>query len=160
MDTFSFIKNIHSYNPCLIKTLCDYIFVRCYRDDKQKYKYILATSKNANKTISELTYSENNVIKKVIIDNNIETIDNFAFYTCSNLNQIIIPKSVKTIGSFTFAWCLNLTHLTIPDSVENIDPYSFTGCKMLKQISIPKHLASTINNNSNSIPKHTKIIVR
>ena len=55
-----------------------------------------------------------------VIPNNVTSIGNSAFYSCSNLSSITIPNSVITIGDSAFSYCPNLTSITIPDSVTTI----------------------------------------
>ena len=79
------------------------------------------------------------LIKKVIINDGIEEIGNYAFYSCSELESIVIPDSVtKLAGRYTFYQCSSLSEITFPDEVTGyIGELAFYGCTSLKTIKIP-----------------------
>ncbi len=75
-------------------------------------------------------------IKKVVINNGVTTVGNYAFDDLSGLKTVIIPDSVTTIGDYAFSRCPNITSITIPDSVTTIGNYAFTTCANLKSVTI------------------------
>jgi hypothetical protein len=92
-------------------------------------------------TISGGSYSSwsnvSNTTKAVSIGNNVTSIDNYAFFNCSDLTSITIPDSVTEIGNHVFFACASLTSITIPDSVTSIGSDAFFGCSNLTSIIIP-----------------------
>ncbi len=71
----------------------------------------------------DITYSNSppweykkNYIKKVIIENGVTTIGDYAFDMCHNLVEIVIPESVIEIGSYSL-FSNGLNNITIPSSV-------------------------------------------
>ena len=80
-------------------------------------------------------YEDN--IKKVVINNGVTTIGEYAFFSCYSLTSITIPDSVTTIGDFAFAYCDSLTSVTIPDSVTTIGYRAFDDCDSLTSVIIP-----------------------
>ena len=70
------------------------------------------------------------------IPNNIKSINNYAFYNCSELASITIPDSVTSIGESAFYNCSKLASITIPDSVINIGEGAFAGYNKLQNIYI------------------------
>ena len=60
------------------------------------------------------------VVKKVVIQQGVTNIDDWAFYNCSNLSSISIPNSVTSIGELAFDGCSSLRSISIPDSVTSI----------------------------------------
>lgn len=84
------------------------------------------------------------VIGKGIItfDDDVMTIGNHAFRSCTNLTNITIPDSVTTIGTSAFSGCSSLTNVTIPNSVTTIENYAFYGCDSLLSVTIPNRVTT------------------
>ena len=72
-------------------------------------------------------YSRRGEIKKIVIEDGVTNIGDFAFYDCKSLTSITIPNSVKSIGDGAFQDCSGLTSVTIPNSVMSIGTYAFYG---------------------------------
>ncbi len=64
-------------------------------------------------------------IKKVVIENGVTTVGNFAFANCSNLKDVTLPESIVTIGNYSFYVTSGLTSIEIPNSVTNVGVYAF-----------------------------------
>ena len=79
----------------------------------------------------------NTNIKKVVIEDGVTSISNYAFPECTSLTSITIPDSVTSIGSKAFWNCTSLTSITIPDSVTSIGSSTFELCTSLTSITIP-----------------------
>jgi len=62
------------------------------------------------------------------------SIEDYAFFRCSNLVSITIPASVTTIGEGVFRNCTSLTSITIPNSVTTIGGDAFAGCSGLVSV--------------------------
>ena len=90
--------------------------------------------KNAFQNCSKLT--------KVVIPDNIVTIEGRAFNGCSGLSRLTIGSGVKTIGQYAFANCTSLTSLTIPDNVNTIDTYAFSSCSGITNVTMGKGVTS------------------
>ncbi len=78
----------------------------------------------------------NSSIKKVVLEDGVTSIGNYAFASCSKLTEIEFADSVKKIGSYAFIWCTGLTDFIIPDSIETIGQTAFQYCKNLRNITI------------------------
>jgi len=87
-------------------------------------------------------YSSNESIKKVIINNGVTNIGDYAFDYCTILTSITIPNSVTSIGNQAFFDCVSLTSITIPGSVTSIGEWAFDNCKSLISITIPGSVTS------------------
>lgn len=87
-------------------------------------------------------YSERDSFKKVIIENGVTHISNWAFYYCTGLTSVTIPDSITSIGKFAFCGCSGLTSLTIPESVTDIREHAFFNCSGLTSIAIPNSVTS------------------
>ena len=80
-------------------------------------------------------------VKKVIINEGVASIGDFAFDNCSGLTSITIPSGVTSIGDFAFYSCSGLTSITIPSSVTSIGGEAFV-CSGLTSITIPSSVTS------------------
>lgn len=67
----------------------------------------------------------------------VTSIDEYAFYNCSNLTSVTIPEGVTGIGDYAFDGCSGLTSITIPNSVTSIGTCAFRGCSSLTSVTIP-----------------------
>ena len=67
-------------------------------------------------------------IKKVIINDGVTSIGDYAFNQHSGITHVTIPTSVKSIGISAFESCTALTELYIPDSVTYIGDGAFCAC--------------------------------
>ena len=76
-------------------------------------------------------------VEEVVLPTTITSIDNDAFYDCTNLKKVNIPNSVTSIGSSAFSGCTGLTSITIPDSITSIGSSAFSECTGLTSITIP-----------------------
>ena len=64
-------------------------------------------------------------VEEVVLPTTITSIDNDAFYDCTNLKKVNIPNSVTSIGDFAFSGCTGLTSIMIPDSITSIGYAAF-----------------------------------
>ena len=84
----------------------------------------------------------NSSVKKIVIEDGVTSIGNWAFSDCSGLISITIPNSVASIGDWAFYYCTSLTTITIPDSVTSIGEAAFRFCSSLTSITIPDGVTS------------------
>ena len=76
-------------------------------------------------------------ITKVVIEDGVTNIGEYAFFDCSSLTSVNIPDSVTSICDGAFDSCSNLTSINIPNSVTSIGNYAFSECSSLTSINIP-----------------------
>ena len=57
-------------------------------------------------------------------------------YMNSSVKKVVIEEGVTNIGNWAFSECSSLTSITIPDSVTNIGAAAFDSCTSLKTISL------------------------
>ena len=101
--------------------------------------------KNYDTDYSPATQKKDNV-EKVVIQEGITSIGNYAFYNCSNLASIEIPEGVTSIGNYAFYNCSSLTSIEIPSSVTSIGNGAFAGCGKLTSIEIPSGVTNIGDN--------------
>ena len=83
-------------------------------------------------------YSFAKKINKVIIEEGVTGIGEYAFASCTNLTEVRIPKSVTSIGAYAFASCTGLTEAQISGPVINIEESVFLECENLKKVTLPE----------------------
>lgn len=134
---------------------------------------------------SERYLNGKKTLKSIILPNSLTTIENNAFYYCSELNcNLDFPSGVTTIGNNSFYLCYNLTGalnlpvqlktigsfafwgcwsfsggLTIPDSVISIGVSAFTKCAFSGTLIIPNSVREIGNGAFGYSGSYSKIIV-
>ena len=96
---------------------------------------------------AQWNYSNRNFFRKVIIEEGVTSIGDYAFAGCKNLEEIIIPDSITYIGTRAFRWCENLTKIKIPDSVRDVGEDIFSDCTRLTENPVAKLLSGICGEN-------------
>ena len=94
--------------------------------------------KNYSSSSNRAYNSRANEIKKVVINEGVTRIGDYAFYGCTSLSSVNIPESITSIGWGAFIECTSLNSINIPESVTSIGEGEFKGCTSLSSIKIPK----------------------
>ena len=81
-----------------------------------------------------------NVINKIIIENGVNNIGEYAFYGSNKLSSIEILSSIKEIGEGAFYKCKSLRNIEIPDSVVEMGEGVFAECISLTNVRIPSKI--------------------
>ena len=89
---------------------------------------------NTEKTVL-LTYPASKTGTTYTISDNVTSIGDYAFTSCSSLTSVTIPDSVTSIGGGAFYICSSLTSVTIPDSVTSIGDGAFQSCSSLTSLT-------------------------
>ena len=84
---------------------------------------------------------KNSNVKKVVIEDGVTSIGNYAFSGCLGLKSITIPDGITSIGSFAFYGC-SLTNIRIPGSVTSIGNCAIEDCMSLTSVTIPGSVSS------------------
>ena len=64
-------------------------------------------------------------IRKIMVQQGVTTIGDYAFYGCENVTSVTLPDTVIQIGKLAFYGCKDLRTLTVPDSVLTVEDYAF-----------------------------------
>jgi hypothetical protein len=98
--------NKNSKIPSISTKICDYAFIGSFFDE-------LIIPSNI-RTIGYAAFSNCPNLKKVIIEEGIEEIDN-AFINCGSLEEIYLPNSIKNLGKTFFFGLKSLNKINIKD---------------------------------------------
>ncbi len=79
------------------------------------------------------------IIKKVIIEEGITHIGNYAFADCYTLKEYVAPQTLKTIGDYAFSNCISLTSATIGNQIIGIGERAFQ-LSGLTSVTLPKDI--------------------
>ena len=77
-------------------------------------------------SIGNYAFAHNNVLAEIVFPSTLKNIGNYAFYENRNYEEITLPSNVKTIGSNAFARGYILSKITMPDSVTSIGDNCFS----------------------------------
>lgn len=114
---------------------------------------------NCNAIIETAT---NNLVvgcRNTIIPNNVESINEYAFWGCRGLESITLPGTIKTIGPYAFSDCYSLKQIVLPNSVEKISSEAFSECDNLVEVYIPESVSDIATNAFSDCNKLTTIVV-
>jgi len=105
--------------------------------------YPVCQIKNETELIAAGAFSQNTVVKEIVIPESVERIEDGAFKECSALEKIRLPENLKYIGTSAFEKCSALKEIELPESLEFMGESIFYGCTSLESIVLPdkiKHL--------------------
>ena len=136
--TISGTGNMRDYT---VKQYNSYIFRNTFLDSNDQYVKKLIIDFGVT-SIGKYSFYNCTRLESVTIPDSVTSIGSCAFSGCTSLTSVIIPNSVTSIGRYAFSGCANLTSITIPDSVTSIGGYAFSGCTSLVSVTIPDSVTS------------------
>ena len=89
-----------------------------------------------------LRFPRGKASSQFVINANVKTICDSAFYKCTSLSGVTLPSGVTSIEQYAFSSCSSLTSVTIPNSVTSIGDYAFYSCSSLTSVTIPNSVTS------------------
>lgn len=81
---------------------------------------------------------QNMALSRVVIEEGVTSIGNWAFVGCESLRSISLPDSLTCIGDDAFSGCVSLAAITIPKNVTSLGETIFFGCCSLAAITVSK----------------------
>lgn len=122
--------------------------------ERYSFKSIIPSSMSAeNDAINSL------LNKSIFIPPSVTSIEDNAFYGCSELTSIHIPSNVKYIGKNAFSDCTNLTSVTLPHNLTTISDGLFSGCISLKKIILPDSIKDIGNFAFGNCKKLNEVLI-
>lgn len=97
-------------------------------------------------------------LKKVIVPDGIEIINEYAFSYAENIEEILLPNSLLSIEDAAFVRCTSLKSIVIPDSVSHIGSGAFYQCNALDSVCLPQSLTEINDSVFDNCSSLTKII--
>lgn len=87
--------------------------------------------------IGKGAFLSNQTIKKVVLPDSVQEIEEKAFSGCIRLQSVTFSKQLSRIGAGAFENCSSLSGAILPEGLSNIAPWAFANCTRLTSISIP-----------------------
>lgn len=98
-------------------------------------------------TIEEYAFANCPNLKKVILPKSVTRIEGCIFFRCPKLEEVEFNAQVAFIPESIFAYCSKLKSIKLPQSVIHIDNRAFMHCTNLQSVTFSEHLL-TIGNSS------------
>lgn len=89
-------------------------------------------------------FSNNNLLKTVIINEGVKSLGNQTFHTCSNLEEIILANSITELPSATFWNAKKVTKFNVPTSLTTLENFNYFS---LENLIIPENVNTIDFNN-------------
>ena len=93
---------------------------------------------NGTIEIRDYAFSGASKLQKVTIEST-QSIDQRAFYNCSELTEVSVTKDLNTIEQSAFENCPSLVRVSFPDSLKSIGDRAFSGCSSLASLTLPEN---------------------
>ncbi len=84
--------------------------------------------------------------EKIIIDEGVTAIGNYAFAMGEKVKEISLPQSLGSIGDGAFGWCSALTDVKLPKDLKTIGDSAFVWCDNLKSVMLPENVEKIAGN--------------
>lgn len=112
-------------------------------DIEKDYTFLeIATWEKNNIHITYIIKNNENLSTgtKLIVDNSVSRIGDYALYACETLTDLVIPEGITSIGLYSLVQCKSLTSIIIPNSVTSIGDRAFYFCTALQSVKLSDNL--------------------
>lgn len=79
-------------------------------------------------------------IQKIVVEDGITSIGDYAFYDLYNVKEAVLGKDVISIGTCGFFYCGKMETISLPESLEIVGDGAFWNCGSLKNVVLPKNV--------------------
>lgn len=100
-----------------------------------------------------------NLVKRIIIEEGVQSVSSYAFYSFINIKDVKLPESLNYIGSGAFADCENLESINIPSNIRNLGGDIFSCCYSLKSVTFSEGVTEISDGMFSGADKLEKIII-
>ena len=92
--------------------------------------------------IKATSFMSNETLTSVVIPNSVVSIGERAFCVCEHLIKVVLPNNLRSIEYSTFGGDEELKEIVIPDSVTSVGDYAFQECKRITGITMGRNVIS------------------
>ena len=110
------------------------------RLDENGVLTVTGTGNIPDYTASQLAPWVQDEVKKIIINEGITRIGNYAFCELNELEEITFSNTIVSIGRYAFYGCESLTEFIAPNSLELIEASAFAECTAISNIKLNEGL--------------------
>lgn len=100
---------------------------------------ILDMEKTDVTVIPDRRFIDNKKIYKIILPENLELIDSYAFSGCSQLTEVVFPESLREIKVGAFQYTA-LNEVILPEGLVTLGEWAFYNCTQNHSVSFPSTL--------------------
>ena len=103
--------------------------------------------------------SFSNDVTRIVIDNGITEIGDWAFSDFKNLCEIQFGNTLHTIGERAFYNCSQIAYTALPEGIQTIEAGAFNSCTGLIRIDLPDSLQTIGNSSFMNLPSLTAVVI-
>ena len=100
-----------------------------------------------------------NDVNKIVIDNGITEIGDWAFSDLKNLSEIQFGNTLQTIGERAFYNCSSITYISLPEGIQTIEDGAFNSCTSMVRVDLPESLTSIGNSSFMNLPQLSAVVI-
>ncbi|MGF6989663.1 putative repeat protein (TIGR02543 family) [Lachnospiraceae bacterium PM6-15] len=104
------------------------------------------TGENNRRYRCSLEYQSKTTLKKVVFEEGVTGIGDYAFYECSALADINLEQ-INKLGEYSFGSCSALKNIAVSETLSELPAYCFYNCASLEQFDIPQNVKGKIGNS-------------